>query len=185
MILPELPISYGPPTTSGSIPTTEKCSREVQQPTHPNRPSSGPRNAAAPRVRLRSAGPHGFRRFRTAASECISLSHVSKEIDLSFGDAGPPYEVAVKIQGGDDWELNIWSTFADLTQLRGIREAVWNERRSITAGTSAGAQVFWCANGDTATVMIGHDDETWDIALQIPIAVVEKIATMAEARQLD
>jgi len=61
----------------------------------------------------------------------------------------------------------------------------WNERRSITAGTSAGARVFWCANEDTATIMIGHDDETWDIALLMPVAVVEKIAALAEDRHLD
>jgi len=33
--------------------------------------------------------------------------------------------------------------------------------------------------------MIGHDDETWDIALLMPVAVVEKIAALAEDRHLD
>ena len=81
-----------------------------------------------------------------------SVSPVAKAVDPTFNAAESPYEVAVKIQGGDGWELNIWSTFTDLTRLRGIREAIWNERSSIAAGRSAGAQVFWCADADTATI---------------------------------
>ena len=107
------------------------------------------------------------------------------EIDLSFGAAGPPYEVAVKIQGADDWELNVRSTFVELTRLRDIRQAIWSERRSIPAGNSAGGTVFWCADGDVATVMIGHDDETWDIAVRLPVTAVVRIADLAEARHLD
>ncbi|AVT38577.1 hypothetical protein [Plantactinospora sp. BB1] len=111
-------------------------------------------------------------------------------IDMSLGAAGPPHEVVLKLQGGDDWELNVWSTFEDLAQLSGIRAAVWNERRAIAAGTSAGSRVFWCAPAEdagpeTATVLIGHDDETWDIAFLVPVALVEKIATLASARQVD
>ncbi|WP_433530640.1 hypothetical protein ACQPYA_00360 [Micromonospora sp. CA-263727] len=111
-------------------------------------------------------------------------------IDMSLGAAGPPHEVVLKLQGGDDWELNVWSTFEDLAQLIGVRAAVWDERRAIAAGTSAGSRVFWCAPGEgadpeTATVLIGHDDEAWDIAFLIPVALVEKIGTLASARQVD
>ncbi|MDG4789651.1 hypothetical protein O7626_27630 [Micromonospora sp. WMMD1102] len=95
-------------------------------------------------------------------------------IDMSLGAAGPPHEVVLKLQGGDDWELNVWATFENLAQLSGVRAAVWNERRAIAAGTSAGSRVFWCAPAEgagpeTATVLIGHDDETWDIAFLIPV----------------
>ena len=106
-------------------------------------------------------------------------------VDVSIGAAGPPHEVVVKLQGGDDWELNIWSNFADLAMLRDIRTAKWNERRSIPAGTSAGARVFWSAEGETATIVIGHDDEAWDVAVLMPVTVVEKIARLAETRHLD
>jgi hypothetical protein len=34
-------------------------------------------------------------------------------------------------------------------------------------------------------VLIGHDDEAWDIAFLIPVALVEKIGSLASARQLD
>jgi hypothetical protein len=83
-------------------------------------------------------------------------------IDVTMGAAGPPHEVVLKLQGGDDWELNVWATFEDLAKLRGVRAAPWDQRRSIVAGTSAGGKVFRCAPGDgsdpeIATVLIGHD----------------------------
>jgi hypothetical protein len=109
---------------------------------------------------------------------------------MSLGAAGRPHEVALKLQAGDDWELNVRSTFGDLSRLRNIRSAVWNERRSIEAGTTVGGRVFWAcpagtANDETATILIGHDDEAWDIAFLVPVSVVERIGRPAEARQLD
>ena len=111
-------------------------------------------------------------------------------IDVTMGAAGPPHEVVLKLQGGDDWELNVWATFEDLAKLRGVRAAAWDQRRSIAAGTSAGGKVFWTApaegaDPETATVLIGHDDEAWDIVFLIPVTLVEKIGTLASARQLD
>lgn len=111
-------------------------------------------------------------------------------IDVTMGAAGPPHEVVLKLQGGDDWELNVWATFEDLAKLSGVRAAAWDQRRSIAAGISAGGKVFWCPPGDgsdpeIATVLIGHDDEVWDIAFLIPVALVEKVGTLASARQLD
>jgi hypothetical protein len=111
-------------------------------------------------------------------------------IDVTLGAAGPPHEVVLKLQGGDDWELNVWAAVEDLARLRGVRAAASGQRRSIAAGGSAGGRVFWCAPGEgadpeIATVLIGHDDEAWDIAFLIPVTLVEKIGTLASARQLD
>lgn len=110
---------------------------------------------------------------------------MSKTVDLSLGLAGGPDEVVLKLQGGDDWELNVWSTFEDLARLRGIRAAKWDQRRSIQAGRCAGSRVFWCSDGDTATILIGHDDEAWDVTVLVAVTVVETIATMAEERRVD
>ncbi|MDY7087705.1 MAG: hypothetical protein SYR96_21665 [Actinomycetota bacterium] len=111
-------------------------------------------------------------------------------VDMTMGAAGPPHEVVLKLQGGDGWELNVWATFEDLAKLRGVRAVAWDQRRSIAAGTSAGGKVFWCGPGEgsdpeTATVLIGHDDEVWDIAFLIPVTLVEKVGTLASARKLD
>jgi hypothetical protein len=84
--------------------------------------------------------------------------------------------VAVKLQG-DEWEVNFQASRAELVALSGIRHADWNERRSIRAGESAGAPVFWASGGNDATLMIGSDDETWDVAITLPVAAVEEIAS--------
>jgi hypothetical protein len=118
---------------------------------------------------------------------------VQSIIGVTLDAAGPPHEVLLKLQCSDDWELNVWSTFEDLasdTKLGGVRSAAWEERRSIAAGTSAGSRVFWAGPGkgahlETATVLIGSDDEAWDIAFLIPVAIVEKIGDMASARGID
>ena len=90
--------------------------------------------------------------------------------------------LAVKLQT-DSWEVNVHASPFELMKLRGIRDARWDERRTIRAGTSAGAPVYWAAEGDDVTLMIGHDDETWDLAVTMPIAAVEEIVRAAERSQ--
>jgi hypothetical protein len=84
----------------------------------------------------------------------------------------------VKVQT-HEWELNVHASQRDLDRLRDIRAAVWNEGRSIRAGTSAGESVFWAIDGNHASILIGHDDETWDVAITVPLAVVEEIVRQA------
>jgi hypothetical protein len=82
------------------------------------------------------------------------------------------------------------SAHRSLRPLCGVRAAAWGRPGSIAAGTSAGGKVIWCAPGEgsdpeIATVLIGHDDEVWDIAFLIPVALVEKVGILASARRLD
>ncbi|MDQ7905333.1 hypothetical protein RB614_12440 [Phytohabitans sp. ZYX-F-186] len=90
--------------------------------------------------------------------------------------------VAVKLQA-PEWELNLRATAADLVTLEGIREADWASRRSLHVGEAAGVRVHWAADGEIATVMVGHDDETWDFAAMLPVASVEGIAAAARQSQ--
>jgi hypothetical protein len=110
---------------------------------------------------------------------------VPEVVELSLGLAGSPDEVVLKLEGGDNWELNVWSTFEHLARLVDIRAANWDERKSIEAGHCAGARVFWCSHGDTAMIMIGHDDETWDFAVQVDVTIVDAIAEMAGQRRVE
>jgi hypothetical protein len=48
-------------------------------------------------------------------------------------------------------------------------------------GTAAGADVFWSARDGVVSVLVGHDDETWDIAFVVPVAVVIQLADEARA----
>ncbi|MFB4298194.1 hypothetical protein [Actinomadura sp. NTSP31] len=80
----------------------------------------------------------------------------------------------------ETWELHIRAALADFSRLAGIRDAVWDERRSLHVGVCAGAPVFWAMSDDQAVLLIGQDDETWDIALTIPLTTVEEIAALAQ-----
>jgi len=87
--------------------------------------------------------------------------------------------VLVKLQTAA-WEINVRAKEVELAKLADIRTADWSQRRSIAVGESVQAPVFWASSGDDATIMIGHDDETWDVAVTVPTEVVERIARASE-----
>ena len=81
----------------------------------------------------------------------------------------------LKLQGGESWELNIRFTGAEIRSLADIHNTDWAARKTIKAGESANSAVFWTVENDTAVIMVGHDDETWDFAVCIPAAVIDEI----------
>ena len=98
-------------------------------------------------------------------------------LDLEYDRAGREL-VAVKLST-PMWEFNFRAPSEELAGLGSIRDANWQARRSLHIGESAGAPVHWAAEGETATIMVGHDSETWDIALMVPVAIVDTIVTDA------
>ena len=80
----------------------------------------------------------------------------------------------------DEWEVNVRASDEELLRLRDIRTADWNERRSIRAGQSADAAVFWAHRDATVTLMLGHYDQTWDVAVVVPVSIVDEIVRQAE-----
>jgi hypothetical protein len=95
-------------------------------------------------------------------------------IDLPADD-GP---AAVKLQS-THWELNIQAPRTDLARLREIDGADWDARGSLAVGTCAGARVFWARSDDQVAILVGSDDETWDVAVLVPLATVHEIAARA------
>jgi len=86
-------------------------------------------------------------------------------------DAG----VLLKLQA-DEWEANVHASAEELLLLSNIRSTSWDARRSIQAGESAGARVYWSAgDGDHANLMVGEDDETWDVSVAVPYAVIDQV----------
>jgi hypothetical protein len=85
----------------------------------------------------------------------------------------------VKLQS-EAWELNVYASFAELRRLRTIEDTSWSDRRSLAIGTSAGAQVFWCEQDRQVTILVGHDDESWDVAVIVSLATVEDVLSLAE-----
>ncbi|MGH3389892.1 MAG: hypothetical protein ACRDOO_13565 [Actinomadura sp.] len=90
--------------------------------------------------------------------------------------------VGMKLQA-TTWELNIWAPAADFVRLHAIKDADWAMRRPLAIGTCADANVYWTPNDDqpTVTVLIGHDGETWDAAVIVPLETVHEIASLAAA----
>jgi hypothetical protein len=100
-------------------------------------------------------------------------------LNLASG-RGEPILVLVKLQS-PTWELNFRATLEELAGLRSIRDTNWAARQCLHIGESAGAPVHWSAEGETATTMVGHNDETWDIAVTIPVSTVDAIVANAAA----
>jgi hypothetical protein len=103
--------------------------------------------------------------------------------DLSLGLASPPGEpilVAVKLQT-PSWELNFRASPDELISLSTVRETDWADRRCLHVGQCAGSQVHWAADGDVVTVMVGDDDETWDVAVTVSLATVDKVVADVSA----
>lgn len=81
---------------------------------------------------------------------------------------------AIKISA-ETWEVNVRATPQDVAELSAVRGAAWSDRGSIAVGEAAGAAAFWSSEGDMVTLLIGHDDETWDVAVSFPISILDEI----------
>jgi hypothetical protein len=100
------------------------------------------------------------------------------DVDIALREAG---EDVVNAKFSDDqWEINVRAQASEFLALREIRTMDWNSRRAAKVGTSAGAAVFWCSDGEAATIMIGHDDETWDVAISVPLGIVDDLVRQVE-----
>jgi hypothetical protein len=87
----------------------------------------------------------------------------------------PSYNVKI---GTDTFEVNIIVPVAEANRLHHVREATWGAG-ALRIGTSAGAPAWWCV-GDkdgqkTLSILVGHDDETWQIALALPIETIDDV----------
>jgi hypothetical protein len=109
----------------------------------------------------------------TVTMPCSSKAARILQVDVSVEQEWSG-EYMVKIHD-HTVEVNVLGPGKQFLLLSGIRDAHWEDRRSIRAGTSAGSPVFWCSGNGDATMMIGHDEETWDIAVTMPLAVVDDI----------
>lgn len=80
------------------------------------------------------------------------------------------------------WELNVRAPASDFLMLRNIRTFGWETRRAVKVGVCAGASTFWASDGETATLMVGEDDETWDVAVSLSVEVIDDLVQQV-ARQ--
>ena len=79
----------------------------------------------------------------------------------------------VKLQT-EVFEINIRIPAGEVEELKLVPSSTWDEG-SMQIGESAGAPVFWSTEDGVVALLIGEDDENWDIALSLPVAVVDTI----------
>ena len=83
------------------------------------------------------------------------------------------------------WEVNILLTEEDLSTLPAVRNAKWNDRGSKVIGTVEGAKAHWSCEGGKLSILIGHDDETWNIGFWMPELVLVEIETEIARERAD
>jgi hypothetical protein len=72
-----------------------------------------------------------------------------------------------------DWEMNIWMAANELALLPKVRTARWSERESIKLGECAGSPTFWSCEDGNLSILVGYDDECWDIAVTLPEGIID------------
>jgi len=78
----------------------------------------------------------------------------------------------------DYMEINLTLREEEAKKLvENIKYADWNERKSIKAGICLKSSVFWCINENKSiNILIGQDDETWEIATILPFEIINELA---------
>jgi len=72
-------------------------------------------------------------------------------------------------------ELNVIIPQSEISHLKTVLATDWASG-ALRLGVSAGAPVYWCAGEHgTLSVLIGQDDQTWDIGLTFPTTVIPMI----------
>ena len=78
----------------------------------------------------------------------------------------------------DTWLALIHIAPEDVAKLGEVTSRSWDDG-ALRIGDSAGASAFWSVNGeddnDTVVILIGDDDETWDISFAVPAATIAEI----------
>lgn len=101
------------------------------------------------------------------------------DVDVVLDETGAELVSAKFSDAG--WELNVRAPASDFLSLRNVRTMDWATRRVRAVGESAGARVFWAADARTASILVGHDDETWDFSVTVPLEIVDELVRRVEA----
>lgn len=72
------------------------------------------------------------------------------------------------------FEVNIHLPADEAEELKLVASSRW-EDGSMQVGESAGVPVFWSTDDGMVAILIGQDDENWDIALSVPAETMDRI----------
>jgi hypothetical protein len=77
----------------------------------------------------------------------------------------------VKLQSSG-CELNVAASADELEDLSAVASARWLDRKSLRVGQCLGAPVFWSCEDGHLSVLVGSDDETWEVSFAAPESLV-------------
>lgn len=72
----------------------------------------------------------------------------------------------------------IWIRPEEVDLFPKVRDAEWQSRNSLRIGQCVGSPVFWCADDAATTLLIGPDDESWGVSMNLPLAALDQISTV-------
>jgi hypothetical protein len=103
------------------------------------------------------------------------------DVDVDYSWEGDERLYAVSLST-DTWLAVIHIPPEDAIKLNDVASRSWDDG-SLRIGESAAAAAWWSVGDDNETVMIliGHDDETWDISIAIPAATIPDIVAAIAA----
>jgi hypothetical protein len=78
------------------------------------------------------------------------------------------------------YEVNVWIPVRKIKKLRDVPQTRWLGR-ALRLGRSAGSDVFWCCDDNKVGILIGRDDETWDVGITISLSTFQRILREIEA----
>ncbi|MBV5324306.1 MAG: hypothetical protein J0626_03005 [Rhodospirillaceae bacterium] len=85
-----------------------------------------------------------------------------------------------------DVELNVWIPDVDVARLNEVRTSPWRTK-SVRIGEVAGAPAWWSIDVESRSlsILVGLDDETWDVGVTLPLATLDVLlAEMTTSRAL-
>lgn len=78
----------------------------------------------------------------------------------------------------------VWVRLDEMDLFPKVLTADWQNRGSLRIGQCAGSPVFWCSDGEAVTLLVGPDDESWGVSMNLPLAALEQIsAALHEHRE--
>jgi hypothetical protein len=91
---------------------------------------------------------------------------------------------AVKISA-PIFEFNVIFAPAEVARLARVRQTPWLTG-ALEIGRSAGSPVWWSVDEDDSpylSILIGHDDQTWDIGFTLPLTTLDSVLREIEQLQ--
>jgi hypothetical protein len=97
-------------------------------------------------------------------------------VDCEENEGGCRYHIKI---GTDSFEINVDVPVEFVDRLNLVRQTPWGSG-ALHIGTSAGMPAWWCVGDESEdtrilSILVGQDDETWDIAVQLPIDTVDEV----------